>query len=92
MKRNNAHTTQKLCEAVEKKKAQLSKEKWSDEFKNRLSHELTSIEANGWCGHYYFTHPKTLKDYSWISALLHGTDTWENNGEELIEKGMEHRW
>lgn len=62
MKRNNAYAAEKLREAVEKKKAQLSKEKWSDEFKNRFSHEFTSIEANGWCRHYYFVLPKTLKD------------------------------
>ena len=31
--------------------------------------------------------PQSLKDYCRIAALLHGTDTWEGNGKELIEKG-----
>ena len=31
--------------------------------------------------------PQSLKDYCRIDALLHGTDTWEGNGKELIEKG-----
>lgn len=31
--------------------------------------------------------PQSLKDYCRIAALLHGTDTWEGNGKELIENG-----